>query len=131
MKRYKVNVTRDGRWWMIDVPEIGQLTQARRVDEIDDMARSLIAVSTDTPLTEVAVDLRISVADLGDVAARGRAIAAHRCAALRAVEEAQRESAQYALGLIRSGVTVRDAGALLGMSAQRVSQIVHSDRIDA
>ena len=57
MREYNVEVTRDGRWWMIHVPEIDQLTQARRVGEIEDMARSLIAVSTDTALSEVRVHI--------------------------------------------------------------------------
>jgi hypothetical protein len=47
MHEYKVEVTRDGRWWMIHVPEIDQLTQARRIGEIVPMAESLIAISTD------------------------------------------------------------------------------------
>lgn len=40
MREYKIEVERDGRWWMIHVPEIDQLTQARRIGEIEDMARS-------------------------------------------------------------------------------------------
>lgn len=55
MPRYDVTVARDGRWWMIHVPEIDQLTQARHPGEIEQMARDLIAVSTDTPVAEVSV----------------------------------------------------------------------------
>jgi hypothetical protein len=40
---------------MIYVPEIDELTQARHVSETEDMARSLIAVSTDTPIADVGV----------------------------------------------------------------------------
>ena len=47
MHEYKVEVTREGRWWMINVPEIDQLTQARRITEIVPMAESLIAVRID------------------------------------------------------------------------------------
>lgn len=60
MHDYEVEVRRDGRWWMIHVPEIDQLTQARRISEIEDMARSLIAISTDTPLTDIAVRITSS-----------------------------------------------------------------------
>jgi hypothetical protein len=128
---YKVDVTREGRWWMIHVPEIDQLTQARRVDEIEDMARSLIALTTDVPLADVAVDVTIHVDGLGDIAARARDIAEQRCAALQAAEEAQRETVQYLHWLMKAGVTVRDAGALLNLSPQRVSQLVHSAHVDA
>ncbi len=40
---------------MIYVPKIDQLTQARHAGEIEDMARSLIAVSTDQPNDTIAV----------------------------------------------------------------------------
>ncbi|MDI3312952.1 MAG: hypothetical protein QJR12_01295 [Mycobacterium sp.] len=46
-----------GRWWMIH-PEIDQLTQARHAGEIEDMARSLIAVSTGQPIDAIAVHVR-------------------------------------------------------------------------
>ncbi|BBU23272.1 hypothetical protein [Mycobacterium xenopi] len=55
MTEYEIEVERDGRWWMIRVPEIDQLTQARRIDEIEDMARSLIAISTDQPINDITV----------------------------------------------------------------------------
>lgn len=65
MREYKVEVTRDGRWWMINVPEIDQLTQARRIGEIQEMAESLIHISTDFPLPEIkvhitSIDVRVS-----------------------------------------------------------------------
>jgi hypothetical protein len=49
MVTYTVRVTREGKWWMIRVPDIDGLTQARRLAEVDDMARSLIAMTTNTP----------------------------------------------------------------------------------
>ena len=52
---YDVNVTRDGRWWMIEVPELDLLTQARRVDEITDQAVSLISAWLDVAPSEVEV----------------------------------------------------------------------------
>jgi hypothetical protein len=50
---YEIEVYRDGRWFMIYVPEIDQLTQARHAGEIELMARELIAVSTGTPIRDV------------------------------------------------------------------------------
>ena len=55
MTEYKVEAQRDGRWWIINVPEIEQLTQARRIGEIEDMARSLVAMSTDQPISDITV----------------------------------------------------------------------------
>jgi hypothetical protein len=127
MRDYKVEVSRDGRWWMINVPEIGQLTQARRISEIEDMASSLIAVSTDTPLTDITVHITsIDVPELGDIAARAREIEATRYAALQANEIAQRAAAEYVQALAKAGVPVRDAAALLHVSPQRISQLARA-----
>ncbi len=124
MHEYKVEVTREGRWWMINVPEIDQLTQARRISEIVPMAESLIAVSTDQPLTDIAVRVVvIDVPGLGDVAARAAAIEDARNAATRAAEVAQHAAAEYARALARAGVPVRDTADLLHVSPQRVSQL--------
>ncbi|MCU1655793.1 MAG: hypothetical protein JWO57_449 [Pseudonocardiales bacterium] len=46
---YVVRAAREGAWWMIRVPEIDGLTQAREFDEVEDTARSLIAVTLDAP----------------------------------------------------------------------------------
>jgi hypothetical protein len=124
MHEYKVEVVRDGRWWMIHVPEIDGLTQARRVDEVEDMARSLIAISTDTPLSDVSIHVvSVTVAGIGDIAET-----AHRVEHLRRqAEELETKAAdaakQYARDLTREGVPVRDAASLLGVSPQRISQL--------
>jgi hypothetical protein len=55
MHTYEISVYREGRWWMIYVPEIDELTQARHVSQTQDMARSLIAVSTGQPIDNIAV----------------------------------------------------------------------------
>jgi len=51
----EVEVYGDDRWYMIRIPELDGLTQARHPGEIEDMARSYIAVSTDQPIDTVAV----------------------------------------------------------------------------
>ena len=55
MPTYDIEVTRDGRWWMVHIPALDGLTQARFPEEIEDMARSHIALVTDTPIEDVAV----------------------------------------------------------------------------
>jgi hypothetical protein len=114
---------------MIHVPEIDQLTQARRIDEIVPMAESLIAVSTDQPLTDINVRImRIDVPGLGDIAARAGAIEAARNAAVQAAEAAQHDAAAYVRALAKAGVPVRDTADLLHLSPQRVSQLTNAGR---
>lgn len=129
MKReYEVEVTREGRWWMIHVPEIDQLTQARRVAEIVPQAESLIAVSTDQPVSDITVRVvSIDVPGVGDVAAQGNAIADARNAAAHAAMVAQRDAAEYARALAGAGVPVRDTAELLRVTPQRVSQLAAGD----
>ena len=124
MHEYKVEVVRDGRWWMIHVPEIDGLTQARRVDEIEGMARSLIAISTDKPLSEIGVHVvSVTVAGIGDIADTAHRIELLRRQAADLEAKAAGAAKQYAQDLAREGVPVRDAASLLGVSPQRISQL--------
>lgn len=126
MREYKVEVERDGRWWMIRVPELDQITQARRVNEIEDMARSLIAVSTDSPLTDIGVQIvSIVLPGVGDILSTAHRIEELRHRAEDLEAQAADAAKQYARDLTREGVPVRDAATLLRVSPQRVSQLAN------
>lgn len=47
---YDIEVTRDGRWWMIHLPRARRRHTSPFPGEIEDMARSYIAVTTGTPV---------------------------------------------------------------------------------
>ena len=49
MSRFDIDVTRDGGWWMVHIPELGGRTQARFPREVELMAREYIAISTGSP----------------------------------------------------------------------------------
>lgn len=126
-REYKVEVTRDGRWWMIHVPEIDGLTQARRIGEIEEMARSLIAVSTDTPLKDVTTHIvSITVPDYGDIGAAAAHVRDLRNQAAELEKKAVFEAGYYARRLTDAKVPVRDIAELLGVSPQRVSQLANA-----
>lgn len=129
MKKYTVRVTREGKWWMVHVPEIDGLTQARRLGEAELMARELIAVTKGIALDEVEVDvdLMLDLADgISDVPARVAAIAANREQAAELERHATLEAASLAKALSANNIPVRDVGAILGVSHQRAHQLVHS-----
>ncbi len=126
MTNYTATVTRDGKWWMIEVPEIDGLTQARRLAEVEDMARSLIAMTLD--VEPDSFDLVIEVGDVGgvNVASRLAELAAER-AELSAMERQVRsEQIRLARDLAAEKLPVRDIGAALGVSFQRAQQLVKS-----
>ena len=58
MSSFDIDVTRDGGWWMVHIPELGGLTQARYPREVELMAREYIAVSTGMPIDQVAINWR-------------------------------------------------------------------------
>jgi hypothetical protein len=39
MPSFDIEVTRDGGWWAVHIPELGGLTQARYPSEVEPMAR--------------------------------------------------------------------------------------------
>jgi hypothetical protein len=126
MKTHEVRVTRDGRWWMIEIPELDGLTQARRLDEVESMAREYIAVTLDVPLSTVAVSVSDIEVDGQDLLASKAIVAALREQARELEEAVAAVSRALATVLTDAKVPLRDIGQMLGVSHQRVSQIVGS-----
>jgi len=119
---YTARCHREGRWWVVDVPELGHTTQARRLDKVEEMVRSLVQMfaGPDAPASTVTVDVvfadeetRVEVELARD--SRSHALAAQREATERLTLAAHRLAAQ--------GISVRDIGALLGLSYQRAQQL--------
>lgn len=125
MKVYKVEVAREGRWWMIEVPELDALTQARRISEIPEQAKSLVSTMLDCAPSEVGIEIASVTADGVDLLALADEVKTARQAAEECERAAQR-AAVNAARLFAEKSTVRDAGELLGVSHQRVSQLVKS-----
>ena len=124
---YVVNVTRDGRFWHIDVPEIQRVTQARNVGEIDLMTRDLIAIMLDIEPDSFDIDVQIQLpADVrGHLAEVERARADEAAARARAAAELR----AAAITLKNLQISVRDLGKLLGVSFQRASQLTsHAEK---
>lgn len=126
MTRYHVTVKREGKWWMVAIPELDELTQARRLSEAGRMAREVIALSTGAPLDTVEVDLTVEVDDIPDAAERAERIRAERETAARLEAQALEESRALAHDLAARCVPVRDIGQILGVTFQRAHQLVRS-----
>ncbi|GAA4474199.1 hypothetical protein GCM10023094_09390 [Rhodococcus olei] len=125
MSTYRVEVTREGKWWMVAIPELDGLTQARRLSESDLMAREYIAVTTGTALADVTVDITVKVDGI-DAGNRAAEIRREREAAAKLEAQALAESKRLAHDLADLEVPVRDIGELLGVTFQRASQLVNS-----
>lgn len=124
---YTAHCVRSNGWWAISVPEIpGVHTQARRLDQVDAMVREAIALFLDAPedsfdiavAPELPDELEQAIAELRR--RKEEAEIAHRAAG--------EASVAVASALVAAGLTVRDVGQLLGVSYQRIAQLLSPPR---
>jgi DNA-directed RNA polymerase specialized sigma subunit len=124
MKTYHADVTRDGKFWLIRVREIDRSTQALRYKDVAAMASDLIEIMEDLRSDEY--DLHLSVqlpSSVKDHQARAEVL---REEAQRKQAEAAAESRAAVQELLALGLSQREAGDVLGVSFQRVSQLAKS-----
>jgi hypothetical protein len=127
MKRYTVRARRVGSWWALDVEGLrGVHTQVRRIDQAEEMVRDAIAGVRDiTPNSFeilLAPEVPAALRTMLDEATKARSQAAE---AQDAAAQLTRDAARR---LVDEGLTVRDAGVLLGVSHQRIAQLVRESR---
>ncbi len=119
---YRAHAVRSGRWWAVDIREVpGAFTQARRLDQVETMARDMLALLLQSPPDsfDVAVD-----ADVPEpLVTKVEELRSLRERAAAAEEEAARTATALVSAMLVEGFTVRDAGRILGISYQRASQL--------
>jgi hypothetical protein len=123
---YAATASREGKWWMVRIPELDGLTQARRLNDAGLMAREWIAAARDVPLDDVAVTVTVDRVGGVAVAEALAVIATERAAAAALERKAAAATAALAKALADEHVPVRDIGAALGVSFQRAHQLVHA-----
>lgn len=124
MTTYHADVTRDGRFWLVRVPEIDRSTQALHYRDVRAMAAELIEIMTSLRSGAYDLDLTVELpTDVRDHLARAEVL---REEADRKKAEAAAESRAAVRELLAQGVSQREAGELLGLSFQRVNQLAKS-----
>jgi len=131
-RMFEVDCIRTGDWWAIEVPEVpGVHTQARRLDQVPAMAKDAIALMFEVPGEEIGVTIRSArlTPDGGSLAEKEL-----DCLLQERHELAERQSKftahtrSVALQLVHDRcLTLRDAGRLMGLSHQRIAQLLGSD----
>lgn len=125
---HSATATREGRWWVVDVPGVG-VTQGRTTREAERMAADLVAVMLGVPAEEVSISVDFRLA--GELAEEVRSAKQ----AQRDAETAQRQAADRSRKAVRrvlaAGLSRQDAARVLGISAQRVSQLVPDSQTTA
>lgn len=122
MKTYHAEVARDGKFWLIRIPEIGRSTQALRYRDVRPMAAELIEIMGETEEYDLQVAVALPSA-VEDHLARAEVL---RAEAAQKNSEAAMESRAAVRELISQGLSQREAGEILGLSFQRVNQLVNS-----
>jgi hypothetical protein len=112
-------------WWIVEIPEAhNSATQARRLDQVPQYAVELLELmeGVEAAPEDIVLDTEFP-GNAGRLAKRARRA---RQRAKVAQAEAEAATADAVPELAARGLPHRDIGALLGMTHQRVSQILAS-----
>ena len=121
MRTYHADVERDGQFWLIRVPELDRVTQARHLREVEHMARDLVAIMTDVDPGSFELVVTHQLPDsVQEHLTRARQLREYSD---RAKSEAAEEARAAVQELVDAGLLYRDVGELLGISHQRVAQL--------
>lgn len=122
-KNFDVIVSRDGKWWVFDIPALGAAGQALKLSDVEFEAHDVVATWLNVDPKTVTVTVSVD----------GKAIAAARGAWEEAerVDEIAREKQEQAAAMRRQVIrelrdknySATDVGDLLGISRQRVYQL--------
>jgi DNA-directed RNA polymerase specialized sigma24 family protein len=126
MKTYRVDVVRDEGWWIMHarIPRTIIYSQAKRVDDVEPMIRDAIAGVLDVDLESFEIELIFDFdADVLDQVNRAREASTE---AAEVQERASRESRAAVHALRKEGLTLKEAGYFLGVTPQRVAQLLNS-----
>lgn len=119
---YQATAERDGRFWLLKVPALrGVRAQVRRLEEAEEAIREAIALWLEVEPAEIDVQVNAVLGDVDMLVDQTREVRA-RAEELSAL--AADLTQQAAAALISNGLTVRDAGDILGISHQRIAQLI-------
>ncbi|MFM7598675.1 MAG: hypothetical protein ACKO70_09965 [Actinomycetota bacterium] len=126
MKTYQVDVVRDDGWWIMHarLPRTIIYSQAKRIDDVEFMIRDAIAGVLDVDPDSFGVELNFDLdSDVLDQVNRAREASVE---AAEIQERASRESRAAVQALRNEGFTLKEAGYFLGVTPQRVAQLLNS-----
>ena len=124
MNSYAVLAVRRGKFWMVSIPELDGLTQARTFAEIPTMAKEWIELTTDS--ADFTIRLQVGSLEGSTIDSALDKIKAARQQAKW--EEAEATSIATALARVLHGesVPMREIATVMGISHQRVQQLINS-----
>ena len=129
VKVYEYNITQEDGLWVIHIPELGLVTQAEHLRDTDRMATSIISLHLKVGSASILVR-RSNIFGLPKGAAEAISEAVEARGRWNAAQEVATEVTLKAVHRLRDcGVSLRDTGYLLGLSHQRVAQLLEGEKI--
>jgi hypothetical protein len=122
VREFNAIAVREGRWWIITVPELDAVTQARKLREVNDMATGLISALLDVDEESIRVAVALELPE-HVATAWSEATALHEQAVLDEKRAATLRRHAVRELLTSSGLSQRDAALALGLSSQRIQQL--------
>ncbi|MHA7306606.1 hypothetical protein ACX80E_15420 [Arthrobacter sp. TMN-49] len=122
VRTLEVNAYKEGKWWMVSIPEIDGLTQCKTIDKIPEQAADLAAIILNVPADQVAVKVDYTLPEDAKAASESWHQAQSQLTAARTNVDAS--LANLARTLKGEGYTLKDIGALTGYTFQRIAQIL-------
>lgn len=120
----EATAVKEGKWWNITIPELDQVTATKKINEVQEYAESLAAAILDVPTEQLQVNVKFDMP--GAVAAEWDAARADTTQAKDLTIAAAARTRAVIEKLHTDGYSMRDIEKVLGMSFQRVSQILKS-----
>lgn len=125
MSTYRVTAERTPTgWWVLEAPEVGAVSQTRRLDQVDDEMREAIAYLAGVPEDSFEIEVAPQIPQEAQTAMAH--VEQLRDEAQRANHEAAEEYRRAARVLADATLTVRDIGHVMGISHQRAQQLIKS-----
>ena len=126
VKTYQATACKDGRWWIIQIPELRATGQADSAREVARVARTMVDLcyAVDGLDEEFAVEIDYELP--GEVRADWDEATRQKKAA-KAAETVASELARRSVRTLReAGYTYHDMSMVLGLSPQRIHQLLAS-----
>lgn len=124
MATYAVIARRTGDWWALDVPDVpGAHSQSKRLDQAPSVAREAIALVLDEDEADINVTIEPHLS--AEMAQRVDSFRRAREALEQTIRDTQEAQVAAIEDLVNEcRLSYRDVGQIVGLSHQRVSQVL-------
>lgn len=125
--QFTAEVSRSKDWWLVNVPELERVyTQVKSLSQVENTVTEVIELVHDLDPSTFTIEVKVQTEEI--VGDQFEQFLIARDAHLAAVARSVQVTRQLAVRLVHDeGLTQADAGKIMGLSAQRISQILNNE----